>query len=310
MKKLFFVLGVLFILIGVGLNYKDSLYDYFSKYLGVVNKDVKMEYFNEYYREYDFNFVKNTNDFIPKSKNDLYNIYYTIINSGNSEFTFYCTEDFDGGLDKCLNEVQNLSNDQTLLSDINNYVHPFNSFKNVSTEFDSLGRVTFSLVKSYSDEDIKLINNKVDELYSQLVDTNDTAYNNILKVHDYIINNSKYDSLRSGKNIINYKSDIAYGPLFEGYAICGGYTDLMQLFLERMNIKSFRVSSNEHVWNAVLLDNNWLNLDLTWDDPIVNDGTIDYLEHNFFLINTDKLLEIEKTEHNFIDERYSELVNN
>ena len=64
MKKLFFVLGVLFILIGVGLNYKDSLYDYFSKYLGVVNKDVKMEYFNEYYREYDFNFVKNTNDFI------------------------------------------------------------------------------------------------------------------------------------------------------------------------------------------------------------------------------------------------------
>ena len=136
---------------------------------------------------------------------------------------------------------------------------------------------------------------------------NDSTYNNILRVHDYIINNSKYDSDRSDKNIINYKSDIAYGPLFEGYAICGGYTDLMQLFLEKMKIKSFRVSSNQHIWNAVDFENNWLNLDLTWDDPIVNDGSIDYLEHNFFLIDTNKLHQIETTEHEFDYDRYSEL---
>ena len=38
-----------------------------------------------------------------------------------------------------------------------------------------------------------------------------------------------------------YKSEIAYGPLFEGYAVCGGYTDLMELFLEKMNIKSYKI---------------------------------------------------------------------
>ena len=262
-----------------------------------------MENYNEYYRDYDFEYVQNTKNFSPTNMQELLNVYYTIINSGNTEFTFYCPSEYS----QCLNDVQTISNDQTLLSDINNYVHPFNSFRHVSTEYDSIGRVTLTIEKAYSSDEIELINAKVDELYSNLVDSNDSDYNNILRVHDYIINNSKYDSDRSENNVINYKSDIAYGPLFEGYAICGGYTDLMQLFLERMNIKSFRVSSNQHIWNAVEIDNNWLNLDLTWDDPIVNDGSVDYLEHNFFLIDTFKLHQIEKTEHDFNYERYSEL---
>ena len=58
---------------------------------------------------------------------------------------------------------------------------------------------------------------------------------------------------------------------------------------------------------AVEINNNWLNLDLTWDDPIVNDGSADYLEHNFFLIDTNKLHQIETTEHDFSYERYGEL---
>ena len=302
MKKVF-VLGLLLILIGLILNYKDTLLQYASKYYRDYKKEVVMDNVNEYYRDYDFEFVQNTKNFYPNNKQELLNVYYTIINSGNTEFTFYCPGEYAD----CLNDVQAISNDQTLLSDINNYVHPFNSFKHVSTEYDSIGRVTLTIQKAYTQEEINLVKTKVDELSTQLIIPNDSTYNNILRVHDYIINNSKYDSDRSDKNIINYKSDIAYGPLFEGYAICGGYTDLMQLFLEKMKIKSFRVSSNQHIWNAVDFENNWLNLDLTWDDPIVNDGSIDYLEHNFFLIDTNKLHQIETTEHEFDYDRYSEL---
>lgn len=302
MKRLF-VLGFFFIFVGLLLNYKDTIIQFVNKYYNGFKKDIVMENYNEYYRDYDFEYVQNTKNFSPTNMQELLNVYYTIINSGNTEFTFYCPSEYN----QCLNDVQTISNDQTLLSDINNYVHPFNSFRHVSTEYDSIGRVTLTIEKAYSSDEIELINAKVDELYSNLVDSNDSDYNNILRVHDYIINNSKYDSDRSENNVINYKSDIAYGPLFEGYAICGGYTDLMQLFLERMNIKSFRVSSNQHIWNAVEIDNNWLNLDLTWDDPIVNDGSVDYLEHNFFLIDTFKLHQIEKTEHDFNYERYSEL---
>ena len=302
MKKIF-VLSLLLILIGLILNYKDTLLQYASRYYDGFKKEIVMDNVNEYYRDYDFEFVQNTKNFYPTNKQELLNVYYTIINSGNSEFTFYCPSDYQ----ECLNDVQGISNDQTILSDINNYVHPFNSFKHVSTEYDSVGRVKLTIEKAYTQEEIDLVKAKVDELSTQLINPNDSTYNNILRVHDYIINNSKYDSDRSDRNIINYKSDIAYGPLFEGYAICGGYTDLMQLFLEKMNIKSFRVSSNQHIWNAVDFENNWLNLDLTCDDPIVNDGSIDYLEHNFFLIDTNKLHQIETTEHEFDYDRYSEL---
>ena len=302
MKKIF-ILGLLFIMIGLILNYKDTLIQYVSKYYDGFKKEVVMESVNDYYRDYDFEFVQNTNNFYPTNKQELLNVYYTIINSGNSEFTFYCPNEYT----ECLNDVQGISNDQTILSDINNYVHPFNSFKHVSTEYDSVGRVKLTIEKAYTTDEIDIINKKIDDLYSQLIIPGDSDYNNILRVHDYIINNSRYDSDRSDNNIINYKSDIAYGPLFEGYAICGGYTDLMQLFLERMKIRNFRVSSNQHIWNAVEINNNWLNLDLTWDDPIVNDGSVDYLEHNFFLIDTNTLHQIETTEHDFSYERYGEL---
>ena len=302
MKKLF-VLGVTFIIIGVILSYKEDISSYVNQFLSGSRKEVVMDNMNEYYRDYNFQFVQNTTNFSPKNPQELLNVYYTIINSGNDEFTFYCPEEYES----CLSDVQAFSNDQTLLSDINNYVHPFNSFKHVSTEYDTSGRVKLSINKAYTDEEIEQINSKVDELASQLIIQNDSDYNNILRVHDYIINSSKYDSDRAENNIINYKSDIAYGPLFEGYAICGGYTDLMQLFLERMGIMSFRVSSNQHIWNAVYYNDNWVNLDLTWDDPIVNDGSVDYLEHNFFLISTSKLHSIETTEHEFNYERYSEL---
>ena len=73
-----------------------------------------------------------------------------------------------------------------------------------------------------------------------------------------------------------------------------------------MNVKSYRVSSDEHVWNAVYYNNKWLNLDLTWDDPVYDDGK-NYLNHDYFLITTTKLLEIEKTQHDINYYHYPEL---
>ena len=302
MKKILFI-GLLLILIGIGLYYKEDIVKISYNFIRGANKKITLENKNEYYRDYDFEFVQNTDNFIPTNKQELYNVFYTVINSGNDEFTFYCSYDYK----ECINDVQELAKDQTILSDINNYVHPFNSFKHIYTKYDAMGKVTLTLEKMYTDEEISLISQKVDSLSNSLIIENDSDYNNILRVHDYIINNAKYDLKRSDYNDTTYKSNIAYGPLFEGYAICGGYTDLMELYLEKMNIKSYKVSSFKHVWNAVYYNNSWLNLDLTWDDPVVNDGKYNYLEHNFFLITTSKLHEIEKTEHEFDYNSYPEL---
>lgn len=302
--KTFFTLGLILILTGLIIMRQDDIVTIFNKYV-LQKNEVTLGEKNEYYRDYDFNLVQNTNNFSPRSYQDILNIYYTIINAGKDEFTFYCNKDYTD----CLNDIQTIANNQALLSDINNYVHPFNSFSHIETEYDTMGKITIRINKVYSDTDIKMINDEVDTLYTVLTNNLTDTKTIIKKIHDYIINNTKYDSNRSDYGDETYRSDTAYGPLFEKYAVCGGYSDLMELFLERLKIKSFKVSSNTHVWNAVYLDGVWYNLDLTWDDPVADNGR-DYLEENFFLISTNELLELEETQHNFDEKIYSELKRN
>ena len=292
--------GLLFIFIGLVMVRKEEINTLINKYLSP-NKEVELVDKNEYYRDYNFKFVQNTDDFTPEDFQDLLNIYYTVINSGKEIFTFYCDKEYTN----CGKDISTIANDKGLLSDINNFVHPYNAYSNIETEYDSLGKITIKVSRNYTKDEIKKINKKVNELYPTLV-TSDNVRDNIKNVHDYIINNSKYDSNRSDNNIVEYRSDIAYGPLIEGYAICGGYTDLMQLFLEKMNLKSYRVSSNTHIWNAVEIDNKWYHIDLTWDDPVVDDGK-DYLKHDYFLITTKELVEKEQTQHIFNQKRFIEV---
>ncbi len=302
MKKILVTLGVTFIIAGLLLLYQKDLQKTYYQILKTFTQENRVLEKNEYYRDYNFEFVQNTNRLEPDNKEQLLNVFYTIINSGVDSFTFYCPNEYSG----CLDDVENIANDQNLLSHINNFVHPFNSFNHIETQYDSLGKVTVHIQKSYSKKQIQEISQKVDELAKELIIPNDTDVNNIRRVHDYIINNSVYDSGRSDYNITTYHSDIAYGPLFQGYGICGGYTDAMELFLEKMGIKSYKISSEQHVWNAVYVDGKWLHLDLTWDDPVVSTGE-NLLEHNFFLIDTPTLLNLEEVEHTFDQNIYSEL---
>lgn len=299
MKK-FFVLGILMIIAGITFLYKDQiLREYYQFYAS--NKIEIVLKKNEYYRDYDFLYVQNTNNFQPHNKQDLKNILYTILNSGVSEFSFYCPKEYSS----CISDVKELGKDQVTLSNINNYVHPFNSFKNISTQTDSLRKVKIEVEKAYSESDIKLINEAIKNIEKEVFDDSLSTKDQIKAVHDYIIDNSKYDSNRTDNGVIEYKSDLAYGPLIEGYGICGGYSDAMELFLEDMNIKSYKISSESHVWNAVDLFDNWYHLDLTWDDPVTNTG-VDLIEDKYFMISTSTLLEQEKSQHNFDSNVYLE----
>ena len=299
MKK-FFMLGILMITAGITFLYKDQILKEYYQFYASNKKEATIEK-NEYYRDYDFLYVQNTNDFQPHNKQDLKNILYTILNSGVNEFSFYCPKEYSN----CISDVKELGKDQITLSNINNYVHPFNSFKNISTQTDSLRKVKIEVEKAYSESDIKLIKEAVKNIEKKVFDDSLSTKDQIKAIHDYIIDNSKYDSNRTDNGVIEYKSDIAYGPLIEGYGICGGYSDAMELFLEDMNIKSYKISSESHVWNAVNLFDNWYHLDLTWDDPVTNTG-VDLIEDKYFMISTSVLLEQEKTQHNFNSDVYLE----
>lgn len=298
--RVIITLSLLLVLIGFFLEKEKPIQEFITGFFDFRKSDRLVK--NKYYTDHSFQFVQNATTFLPKSYQEILNIYYTVLNSGMSSFTFYCPYEYQN----CIYDIKSLANDQEVLSAINNYVHPYNSFHHIETEYDTLGRVTIEATKSYTEAEISQIEQEVDRLYPLLVKENRSVRENIRSIHDYIIEKTKYDSLRNDQNRIQYHSDIAYGPLFEGYAICGGYTDLMELFLNKMGINNYKVSSDNHIWNAVEIDNQWYHLDLTWDDPVAGDGT-DYLEHTYFLIPTSELLNNDLSQHSFQMKYYPEL---
>ena len=117
-----------------------------------------------------------------------------------------------------------------------------------------------------------------------------------------MISNVKYDDDYIDNDIYSI-SNKANGALIEKIALCSGYTDAFGLFLDRLNIPNFKVTTTDHVWNVVYFNNKWLHVDVTWDDDEYNSRN----RHNFFLIDTNKLLEKDAEEHTFKQELYLEL---
>jgi len=283
-----------------------------DKIINIINHPSynKIENFNVYYKNSDYAFVSNTKDYKPFSKQEILNIIYTTINSGSESFTFYCPKEYTN----CLKDINIISKDDNLLTHLNNFVHPFNTFTSINTTISDSGEITLKVKYLYQKEEINKINIEVDNIIKSLVKDTDEDYDKIKAIHDYIIENTKYDT-NNDKEIKSYN---AYGALFNKLATCNGYTDLMAIFLSKMGYDNYKIATTHktdnnsagHVWNAVKIKDEWLHLDLTWDDPVSSDGK-DYLYHKYFLITTDELItadsNITSEDHNFDRSIYTEL---
>lgn len=239
---------------------------------------------NSYFIEDNFNYVEQYEKAEVSSKQDIINSIYYLINSGVTFSKRYCAKDYE----TCYQDMETVSSDTNLLSILNNYVHPFNSFDSIIFNFDD-NIIEIEIKHTYSDEDINRLNTIVDQVIQENIRSNMSTRDKIKIIHDYIINRAEYDTLKT-KNVndTTYKSNTAYGVLVEGYGICSGYSDAMKLFLDKLNIVNYKISNDQHIWNLVSLDGEWLHLDLTWDDP-VSDKNI--TRDNYFLIST-KTLEL------------------
>lgn len=296
MKKTFGLIICILLSILVLFNI-DKISDYLADFLQS-EKKVSIASPNKYYKNYDFKFVKESQNYVPYSYQDLLDIIYSTLNNGWNTFTFYCPDEYT----ECLKDIENISKNTTLLSNINNYVHPFNAYSKIGIISNTTGEVTINVTKLYSDNDIDKINKGVDEIITSEITTDMKDDDKLLKIHDYIVNNTRYDV-----NKTNEASYTALGPLFNGSAVCSGYADLMAIFLTKFGLKNYKVASSTHVWNAVLINGEWLHIDLTWDDPITKDSEVDTLQHDFFLVNTEKLLEFDTKDHKFDATIYQEL---
>lgn len=302
MKKIV-ILFLSVLIIGVIYIYRNDIVSFVLNYSKESKKEIVIPKVNEYKKKDDsYKYVSNTDNFIPKSKQDILDIIYTTLDSGWDEFTFYCPEEYKN----CVDDVVEITNDDVVLSNINGFVHPYNSFKSIETAYTTQGKITLNIHKIYNDEMISKINKVVDKVILEQLNGSMSIEEKLKTIHDYIIKNSKYDNERIS-GITKYNSNTAYGNLIEGYGICSGYTDSMAIFLDKLGIPNYKISSSEHIWNLVYINNKWLNLDLTFDDPVANTGE-DILQHDYFLIDTNKLLELDKDEHTFDETVFVEAV--
>lgn len=257
---------------------------------------------NSYYSNNDLGYVETTDNFTVNNKQDILNVFYTILNSGMQEFEFMCSDNYKN----CIKEVEEIIKDNNTLSGINNFIHPYNSFENISVNISNYGKVNVSITKIYAESKIIYINDYIKDFINNNITNDMSDYDKIKIFHDHIINNTQFDlEAVNNEDRSNSQSHTAYGLIKNNKAICGGYSDIMSIYLYFLDIPNYRIATNEHVWNLVYIDDKWLHLDLTWDDPVTNDGT-EQLLYDYFLIDTNTLLEKDSEQHNFNKDIYLE----
>ncbi len=127
---------------------------------------------------------------------------------------------------------------------------------------------------------IQIINSRLSEIRQAKEEIKAKAvgntYEDIKMVHDYIVENTEYDSTLSLPDIYN-----VYGTLIRKQSVCEGYAKTFKLLMDELGIPCVIVigeatnSNNEtenHAWNYVQINNSWYAIDATWDDPVVSGG--------------------------------------
>lgn len=96
-----------------------------------------------------------------------------------------------------------------------------------------------------------------------------TDYDKLLQIHNWLINNSKYDMTHSNINRRN-----AYGSVIQKNATCSGYSYGFKYIADKAGLNVICVSgtatnydgiTGRHSWNLAYIDGEWKLIDVTWD---------------------------------------------
>lgn len=299
-SRLIFTAVIWFAIFFVFIEYQKPVTNFLLKEF-IFKLEVSQYQINEYSLQKSYNYVQITDNFYPKNRAELINVIYTILDSGATAFNFFCDDSYTD----CQTDIETISNDTNTLANINNFVHPYNSYNRLFISTNSMGKVTMNVEKLYSPSEIIYIKDAINLITSSITTANMSVTNKIRAFHDYIIKTTVYDEERSellkqGINAVNpYDSHKANGVLTNHIALCGGYTDLMSIFLNNLGIQNYKVSTERHIWNALKFNGAWQMIDMTWDDPVTTDGS-SLLIYDFFMISNVQLEE-KKTEQHVFD---------
>lgn len=123
---------------------------------------------------------------------------------------------------------------------------------------------------------------------AELINSSMSDYDKEKLLHDYIINNTRYDYNNYIKGTIPDESYEAYGCLVLGKTVCEGYSKAMKLLCDLSGIECMIVTGRSldstvenHAWNIVKIDGSYYHIDVTKDDPVSGNGD-DILAYYYF----------------------------
>lgn len=119
------------------------------------------------------------------------------------------------------------------------------------------------------------INNKLDSMLNEIgINSNDTDIEKLRKISLYVIDNLEYDwdvamCLEDEMDVDPvhfYQDGFLYGALEENSQVCGNYSALLHALGKRAGLEVYDVSSEDHAWNMVKLNDEYYVVDLTYID--------------------------------------------
>lgn len=90
----------------------------------------------------------------------------------------------------------------------------------------------------------------------------------VRKIYDLIIDRVDYNypSLEPGADEDKEYTQTAYSAICLPLTVCAGYSQAFTMVCNGVGIDAVSVTSADHQWNKVRINDSWYNLDLTWGD--------------------------------------------
>lgn len=170
-----------------------------------------------------------------------------------------------------LNQMQTLIDSIHADDDYLKFNMPGWTLKGQGYEGDYQVTLTLSYLTTLEQENY--VDQAVTAILSAIIDPGMNSHQRLKAVHDYVVANVAYDT--------DYNKYSAYNALYHGQAVCQGYALLTYKMLTQEGFAVRIVSGSDHAWNRVRVDDQWYNLDCTWDDPTPDvPGRIYYSYYN------------------------------
>jgi hypothetical protein len=188
------------------------------------------------------------------------------------------------------------------------YIKEGSSIKEVSILFEySIDRESILRIN-------REVENKINEIVDLIIIPGMTDLEKEIAVHNYIVNNTKYDEANYEKGTVPKEANTAYGVLIKGVGVCGGYASAMNKLFSAVDIESMIISGEAgengsyeaHAWNLVKLDGEYYHIDATWNDPIYTFNGVrkDVIHFDYFNLSDEEI----SKDHKWDRDKYPECI--